>query len=61
MPRGKKCVKKQAENWSIPINGHLIDSNELIDENLLVYEPAKRSKVILTHIILGTSGVFSII
>ena len=45
MPRGKKCVKKQAGNWSIPINGHLIDSNELIDENLLVYEPAKRSKV----------------
>ena len=45
VPRGKKCVKKQAENWLIPINGHLIDSNELLDENLLVYEPQSRSKV----------------
>ena len=45
IPRGKKCVKKQAENWSIPINGHLIDSNQLLKENLLVYEPEKRSKV----------------
>ena len=45
VPRGEKCVKKQAENWLIPINGHLIDSNELLDKNLLVYEPQSRSKV----------------
>ena len=45
IPRGKKCVKKQAENWLIPINGHLIDSNQLLDDNLLVYEPQSRSKV----------------
>ena len=45
IPRGKECVKKQAENWLIPINGHLVDSNDLLKENLLVYEPEKRSKV----------------
>ena len=45
IPRGEECVKKQAENWLIPINGHLIDSNQLLNENLLVYEPEKRSKV----------------
>jgi hypothetical protein len=45
IPRGHECVKKQADNWLIPINGHLIDSNQLIKENLLVYEPQSRSKV----------------
>ena len=45
IPRGKKCVKKRAENWLIPINGHLIDSNQLLNDNLLVYEPQSRSKV----------------
>ena len=53
VPRGKKCVQKQAENWLIPINGHLIDSNELLDENLLVYEPQSRSKVCASIYLFG--------